>query len=226
MKIAMVSESASPLAAFNGARARGQNVHVAELSAAMARRGHDVTVYTRRDDPDNPERMTVPQGYTVVHVAAGPAEYLPSGDLFGHTGEFAENLDAQWETDPPDVAHAYFWLSGLAAQLAARAQQVPIVQTFHTFGTVEQRHGGQEVNLDARLKLERLVAKNATWVVATCTDELFELIRLGRSRSRASVVPGGWTSTRFPPKVRLPTVVRISALLRSENYCPTTDSTR
>jgi D-inositol-3-phosphate glycosyltransferase len=72
MKVAMVSEHASPLAVLGEADAGGQNVHVAELSAAIARRGHDVTVYTRRGDPDSPERVTTSQGYTVVHVPAGP----------------------------------------------------------------------------------------------------------------------------------------------------------
>ena len=55
MKIAMISEHASPLAVLGGVDSRGQNVHVAELSASIARGGHDVTVYTRRDDPDSPE---------------------------------------------------------------------------------------------------------------------------------------------------------------------------
>src|SRR5699024_7367191 len=69
-KIAMISEHASPLAAVGGADAGGQNVHVAELSAALARRGHDVVVYTRRDDPGLPERGPTPAGYTVVRVPA------------------------------------------------------------------------------------------------------------------------------------------------------------
>ncbi|MGN6597728.1 MAG: glycosyltransferase, partial [Actinomycetes bacterium] len=50
MRIAMVSEHASPLAVLGGVDAGGQNVHVADLSRALARAGHEVTVYTRRDD--------------------------------------------------------------------------------------------------------------------------------------------------------------------------------
>ena len=56
MKIAMVSEHASPLATLGGVDAGGQNVHVSELAQALARRGHEVTVYTRRDDATLPER--------------------------------------------------------------------------------------------------------------------------------------------------------------------------
>ena len=57
MKVAMVSEHASPLAVLGGADAGGQNVHVAALSAALARRGAEVVVHTRRDDVRLPRRV-------------------------------------------------------------------------------------------------------------------------------------------------------------------------
>ncbi|MER7082123.1 glycosyltransferase family 1 protein, partial [Saccharopolyspora kobensis] len=44
MKIDLVSEHASPLAALGGVDAGGQNAHVAELATGLARRGHDVVV--------------------------------------------------------------------------------------------------------------------------------------------------------------------------------------
>lgn len=192
MKIAMVSLDASPLAAPGGANAGGQLVHVVELSAALARRGHDVTVYTRRDDPDSPERVTTPQGYAVVHVPAGPSERLTKAQLLGCISSFAQYLHEQWGIHPPDVAHAHYWTSGVATQLAARAQSVPTVQTFHGLAEVKRRHqGADSSNLAARLKLEKLVATHATAVVATCTDEVSELVRMGRSRTEISVVPCG-----------------------------------
>ncbi|MFP3675216.1 glycosyltransferase, partial [Bacillus sp. SIMBA_031] len=81
MKISMVSEHASPLAALGGVDAGGQNVHVAALSSSLAERGHNVTVYTRRDDPDLPAKVQVGTGLTVVHVDAGPARRIPKDDL-------------------------------------------------------------------------------------------------------------------------------------------------
>lgn len=200
MKIAMVSEHASPLAALGGVDAGGQNVHVAELSAALSRRGHEVSVYTRRDDPDLPERVTTPHGYTVIHVPAGPAHRLPKDDLLAHMGPFAQYLDERWRDDRPDVAHAHFWMSGLATQLATRHLDLPSVQTFHALGSVKRRHqGAQDTSPQERLKLEAMVARTATWVAATCTDEVFELMRLGRSRNRISVVPCGVDLDLFTP---------------------------
>ncbi len=192
MKIAMVSEHASPLAMLGGVDAGGQNVHVAELSAAMARAGHEVAVYTRRDAPGLPDRVSTPQGYTVVHVPAGPSEHLPKDELLDHMGIFAGYLADHWQADRPDVAHAHFWMSGVATQLAARTVRIPTVQTFHALGVVKRRHqGSADTSPAVRVKLERLLARNATWIAATCTDEVFELTRMGRTRNRVSVVPCG-----------------------------------
>jgi D-inositol-3-phosphate glycosyltransferase len=200
MKIAMVSEHASPLAVLGGADAGGQNVHVAELSAALTRRGHEVTVYTRRDDPDLPDSVEMPQGYTVVHVPAGPAEHLAKDELLPHMGSFAQFLDAHWSVHRPDVTHAHFWMSGIATQLAARHLNLPAVQTFHALGVVKRRHqGADDTSPKDRLRLEAMVARTATWVAATCTDEVFELMRMGRSRARMSVVPCGVNVDRFTP---------------------------
>ncbi|TSD99582.1 glycosyltransferase family 1 protein [Skermania sp. ID1734] len=200
MKIAMISEHASPLAALGGVDAGGQNVHVAELSAALARRGHDVVVYTRRDDPDLPEEVETEQGYTVVHVPAGPARYLPKDLMLEYMGDFGSYLLDRWSEERPDVAHAHFWMSGLATQLAARPRSIAMIQTFHALGVVKRRYqGSADTSPPDRIRLERLIARGATRIAATCSDEVFELARMGVPRSRTSVVPCGVDVQKFTP---------------------------
>src|SRR3954469_22373621 len=143
MRIAMVSEHASPLATLGDVDAGGQNVHVAALSLALAGRGHDVRVYTRRDDPALPTRVRFGPGVDVIHVPAGPARQLPKDELFPHMAEFGDRLADAWAgPGAPDVVAAHFWMSGLAAIAAARIIGTPVVQTFHALGTVKQRHQG------------------------------------------------------------------------------------
>src|SRR3954447_6263193 len=146
MKISMVSEHASPLAALGGVDAGGQNVHVAALSSSLASRGHQVTVYTRRDDPDLPARVQVAPGLTVVHVDAGPARHIPKDELLPFMGELADGICRDWAGLVPDVVHAHFWMSGLAAIQASRragaAEPIAVVQTFHALGSVKRRHQG------------------------------------------------------------------------------------
>lgn len=200
MRIAMISEHASPLAHLGGVDAGGQNVHVAELSAALARRGHDVVVYTRRDDPGLPDCVETEHGYRVVHVPAGPARVLPKDQLLQYMYGFAHFLDEQWTAEPPDVAHAHFWMSGLATQRAARPHRIPTVQTFHALGLIKRLHqGADDTSPDCRIDLETIVARGADWVAATSTDEVFELVRMGRARSNTSVVPCGVDIDAFHP---------------------------
>ncbi|MGY1709440.1 glycosyltransferase [Geodermatophilus sp. SYSU D00758] len=204
MRVDLVSEHASPLAAIGGVDAGGQNVHVAALAAGLARRGHEVVVHTRRESPDQPERVTVPDGYDVVHVAAGPDRVLPKDELLPHMHQFAAELRRSWAADPPDLVHAHFWMSGLASVAAAGhagTGRVPVVQTFHALGSVKRRHqGAADTSPPQRIDLERGLCRDVTHVVATCTDEVFELRRLGLARDRASIVPCGVDTSVFTPR--------------------------
>jgi glycosyltransferase involved in cell wall biosynthesis len=199
MKIDLVSEHASPLAAIGGVDAGGQNVHVAALAAGLAGRGHDVTVFTRRDDEALPERVVTQDGYNVVHVPAGPATVLPKDDLLRHMPEFASFLRRTWAVHPPDLVHAHFWMSGLAS--VAAAGPIPVLQTFHALGSVKRRHQGDaDTSPPQRIELERSLCRTVAHVVATCSDEVFELRRLGLARDRASIVPCGVDTSVFAPR--------------------------
>ncbi|MET0235653.1 MAG: glycosyltransferase [Kibdelosporangium sp.] len=203
MRIAMVSEHASPLAALGEVDAGGQNLHVAELSAALCRIGHEVSVFTRRDAPDLPSEVVTPQGYRVVHVGAGPPEKIAKDDLLPHMGDFASILRDQLRASPPDVVHSHFWMSGLASLLAARDLDIPVVQTFHALGAVKRRHQGKaDTSPPERIAIERMIGRQATRVAATCTDEQYELTRMGVPRSRISVVPCGVDIEQFTPALR------------------------
>jgi glycosyltransferase involved in cell wall biosynthesis len=199
----MVSEHASPLAVLGGVDAGGQNVHVAALASAMARHGAEVVVHTRRDDPDLPERVPFAPGVTVEHVTAGPPQPLPKDVLLPYMDEFAEGLWRSWLARPPEAVHAHFWMSGLAALAAGRRLGLPVAQTFHALGAVKRRHQGvRDTSPPERLAAERAIARQADAIVATCSDEVFELARLGADLHRTVVVPCGVDLDLFTPDGR------------------------
>jgi D-inositol-3-phosphate glycosyltransferase len=200
MRIALVSEHASPLACLGSVDAGGQNVHVAALAVELARRGHDVDVYTRRDDADLPAQVPFAKRVVVHHVDAGPAQPLPKDGLLPHMDEFAERLADRWWRQRPDVAHAHFWMSGLATRQACRSLGIPFALTFHALGVVKRRHqGARDTSPASRIEHERLLARSADLVVATCTDEVFELARMGATLRRVRVVPCGVDLDLFTP---------------------------
>jgi D-inositol-3-phosphate glycosyltransferase len=192
MRIAMVSEHASPLAALGGEDAGGQNVHVAALSQALAARGHSVEVYTRRDGTELPERVPLGGGVDVVHVPAGPPRPLAKDLLLPYMGEFGDWLALRWRGDPPDVVHAHFWMSGVACLTARRVVRFPFAQTFHALGVVKKRHqGAKDSSPPDRLDIEAALAAGADAVIATATDEVRELLAIGAPAASMHVVPCG-----------------------------------
>ncbi|WP_037681772.1 glycosyltransferase [Streptomyces griseus] len=207
MRIAMVSEHASPLAAPGGTDAGGQNVYVARLTEELTRRGHEVTVHTRRDSTDLPDRVPLPGGGVVDHVPAGPPDLLPRDDLYPYMTGFGAHLARAWDHERPDVVHAHFWMSGVAARTGAHPHGIPVVQTFHSLGTVERRHQGRrDTSPYERVGSERESGRSCGRVLATSTDEVYELTGMGVPPRHVSVVPCGVDIDRFHPGAHDPGV--------------------
>ncbi|SCL23679.1 Glycosyltransferase involved in cell wall bisynthesis [Micromonospora rhizosphaerae] len=202
MRIAMISEHASPLAVLGEEDAGGQNTHVAELAAALVGEGHDVRVYTRRDSTSLPESVSTPDGYQVCHVPAGPACRVPKDQLLAYMGEFGRWLADRWRHGDwrPEVAHAHFWMSGLATVHAGRRTGVPVVLTYHALGTVKRRHqGARDTSPPGRAGYERALGRAVDRVIVQCADEVGELVRMGVPRSRMALVPSGVNQGVFRP---------------------------
>ncbi|MFH9613539.1 glycosyltransferase [Streptomyces pratensis] len=200
LRVALVSEHASPLAELGGPDAGGQNVYVAQLADHLARRGHDVTVYTRQDSPHLPPEVITPGRVKVVHVPAGPASRVPKDELIAHMPEFGSFLAQRWRSERPDVVHAHFWMSGTAAMAGVRGLGVPVIQTYHALGTVKKRHqGAEDTSPPQRLATEAAIGSSCQRVLATCADEVAELAAMGVARDRVSVVPCGVDPRHFAP---------------------------
>ena len=213
MRVAMVSEHASPLAVLGGVDAGGQNVHVAALATAMGRRGAEVVVYSRREDPSAPRRARLAPRVVVEHVDAGPLEPLSKDLLLPYMDAFARELGRSWSAWRPDVVHAHFWMSGLASLAAARPLGLPVVQTFHALGVVKRRHQGRkDTSPPERIAVEEEIIRGVDRIVATCSDEVFELLRLDADQRRISVVPCGVDLDLFRPDG--PTVERPAGVHR------------
>jgi type III pantothenate kinase len=196
----MVSEHASPLAVLGGEDAGGQNVHVDALARGLAARGHEVVVHTRRDDPDLPEFVELTPGVVVHHVDAGPAKPVPKDDFGPFLPQFAAELTKQWQTHRPDIIHAHFWMSGVVSLQGADLLDIPSAITFHALGVVKKRHQAQaDTSPDTRIPAERQLLKRMSRVIATCSDEVRELLEMGGDESRIDVVPCGVDSTMFRP---------------------------
>jgi D-inositol-3-phosphate glycosyltransferase len=204
MRIAMVSEHASPLAVLGGEDAGGQNVHVAALAMALADRRHTVEVFTRRDAPSLPAVVELHPGVDVVHVPAGPARPIGKDSLPPYMPAFGSWLARRWRAshpeNRPDIVHAHFWMSGTAALQARARTGIPVVQTFHALGVVKRRHqGAADTSPPERLAREEHLARSVDAVIATCSDEVRELLSLGACPEKLHIAPCGVDLDAFRP---------------------------
>lgn len=202
-RIAMISEHASPLAVLGGADAGGQNVYVGQLARHLAAMGHEVDVFTRRDNGALPESAEWVQGVRIVHVDAGPPSALPKEELFGHMDELTANVlrHIRQKRRGYDVVHANFWMSGLVAAEAKSALGLPFVITFHALGRVRRAlQGGADRFPDERFAIEDRIVAEADHIVAECPQEEEELIdHYDADPARITVIPGGFDPAELWP---------------------------
>lgn len=170
----------------------GQGIHVRESAIALAQAGEDVTVHLRQDLPDPDALAPAPTDspLTVRALRAGPVERLDPMAELAHIAEFGHALADEWGRRTPQVVHAHGWIAGLAAQVGARAHSIPVVQTFHSLGVVRRRVLGASDDA-MRIRLERSLALSCARVIATSTQEVFELFRMGVPQRASTVVPPG-----------------------------------
>jgi len=199
MRIALVTGHVSPdvsSARSVPADPRGQALRVAALAGTLADLGHQVTVYARKDSPARPKAEQA-GGVRFEYLSAGPAAPLTQDQLLPQLGAFSDKLAQRWLSSPPDVVHAHFWTSGLAALAATRGTRTPVVQTFHTLGRPAAARPADDSAVRGRL--ERLVGRTVRSVLAGNSVELTQLASLGVPRAAITVVPFGVDTERFEP---------------------------
>ncbi len=167
-----------------------------QLSTALAARGHEVTMCVRRRGRRSATANT--EGYRTLAVSAGPRTVASPSEVLPYAGDWSAALEREWSSEQPDVVHAYGWLGGLAAQLAARRRQIPTVQSFPGLAATSGGRGGAQDGSE-RNRVEPLLARSATWVTGESGADVDALARLRRSRARVSALTGGVDVERYSP---------------------------
>jgi D-inositol-3-phosphate glycosyltransferase len=202
VRLAVLSYHTSPLAQPGTGDGGGMNVYVRELSSAFARLGHEVDVYTRRDDPLARDTVLVEPGFRVHHVTAGPATPLEREQFPLYVDEFTDSVATSFRcTGTPDAIHANYWLSGLSGHRLKHELDIPLIMTFHTLERVKA--DTFEAESEERAKQEAAIFACADAVLASCDVEAEQIVRFyDASPSRVHVVPLGIQHAFFAPGYR------------------------
>jgi hypothetical protein len=213
LRIAFLSEHASPLALLGSVDAGGQNVYVDEVSRHLARLGCTVDVFTRCDSADAPEVVRWAPGVRVVHLAAGPATFVAKDALWPLMPAFRDAFlrFAAREGALYDLLHSNFWMSGWVAAELKRRLRVPVVHIFHAMGKTKRRHQHDaDTSPGERVSVEERVIAGVDRLIAQCPAEEAELVQdYGADPRKVVVIPSAVNIETFRPVAREEALGRI-----------------
>jgi D-inositol-3-phosphate glycosyltransferase len=203
-RIAVLSVHTCPLAMLGGKETGGMNVYVRDLSRELGRRGLQVDVFTRSQNPAVPRVDSLGQSARVIHVAAGPEGPYDKNLVYDHLPEFVASVKhfAESQGIAYDLIHSHYWLSGWVARELRHSWGTPIVQMFHTLGrmkdSVAQRPEEREPS--RRIEVETQIMVFADRLVAATPLEKAQMVWLyGADPCKIEVVPGGVDLSLFRP---------------------------
>jgi len=182
-RLAMLSAHTSPLEPLGGGDAGGMNVYVLETARRLARRGVSVDIFTRA--MGEPADTEVEPGVRVRSIVSG--------------GIGASLMGA---SEPYDLVHSHYWLSGQIGLVARERRGIPLVHTMHTMGRVKNLNlaVGDRAEPSARIVAESEVVRLADRLVANTAQERDELVALySADAQRVDVVHPGVNHDVFVP---------------------------
>jgi phosphoheptose isomerase len=180
-KIAMITNSNSLLASLGSVGSGGQEVYIAQVARNLDRMGYQVDIFTRKDDPELPEIYEWLENVRIIHVPAGPAEFLQQEDLLVYMPEFTEYMIEFFnrQMKPYDLIHANFGMSGLIGAEIKVTLGTPFVIEFHALGRVRPLASENDRSFSARrFEIEDRIVREADGIIAESQQDREELISL------------------------------------------------
>ena len=205
-RICLISEHASPLAAIGGVDSGGQNIYVGHVARSLARAGHKVDVFTRRENTGLNDVVEWKDGVRVVHVKAGPRRYVRKEELLPYMGEFTDYcLRFIKAGNNYDIIHANFWMSGLVAAELKQRLGLPFIVTFHALGRVRRLYQQEADDFpDERFLIEERIIAEADGIIAECPQDHEDLTSLyNADPAKVTIIPCGFDPEEFWPMNRL-----------------------
>jgi D-inositol-3-phosphate glycosyltransferase len=204
LAIAMLSVHSSPTGPLGARDTGGMSVYIRQVARRLARRGHQVDVFTRACG-QAPAPEWIDSGVRLIRLDMGPGAEPDRAGLLPNLPVFFAELERvrRREGRRYDLIHSHYWLSGLVGLWARQAWGAPHVVTFHTLGAVKNRLLGLEAEPQPRLSVESRLARDSDQILVTCRRERQHLLRWHpEAAGRVALIPCGVDLCLFRPMPR------------------------
>jgi D-inositol-3-phosphate glycosyltransferase len=201
--ISHVSVHGDPLASLGGSHHGGQNVYVKELTRYLAATGLNIDVYSRWEDPEQPEQEQYSRNARVIRVPVGPAEAVQKEKIVGMLKDIASWIPTYQIKNGLhyNLVHSHYYFSGAVGIHLKETWGIPLVHTFHSLGAIkEEALGSQDKSPDTRIQIEKRICQAADRIIATAPQEELDLVEFyGADPERITIVPAGVNLELFSP---------------------------
>lgn len=215
---ALISVHGDPAAELGKEGAGGQNLYVRSLAMALAKRGCQVDVFTRREDPDQAAIVELAPGCRTIRLNAGPALFIPRTELFEYLPKFIEAWLSfvQHSGQTYELIHTNYWLSGWVGLQLKFCLGIPQVHTFHSLGAVKYgAMGTLPLIAQTRLDVEQRCLEQADCVIATSPQEAIMLRQMVARKGQIRVIPCGTNTQHFASVSKTTARQRLNIALNS-----------
>lgn len=202
-EIAFLSLDGDPLAIPGRPHPTRQNLYVNELSRYLGGIGLQIDVYSRRKSGQQPNHEEYSRGARIVRIPIGPPGEIHGEELVPYLKDIAD-----WFTPfqikqglQYKLVHSHSYLSGPVGIHFKNTWGIPFLHTFHSLGLVEKEiFGPEDQPPEIRLKIEKLICRNADRIIVANTQEKMDLEELYQVNPEIiSVIPSGVNLKTFRP---------------------------
>jgi D-inositol-3-phosphate glycosyltransferase len=199
-RIALISVDGDPAAEIGQEEAGGQNVYVRQIGLALAERGWQVDMLTRRSSPEQAAIVSHGPDCRTIRLAAGPPQFMARDHLTEYLPEFVRKVQAFQKQMGFQYAlvHTHYWLSAWVGMELKSQQTLRQVHTSHSLGAVKYKDARLIPPIASmRLAIEKACLESVERVIATSPQELEHMRTLVSREGRMEMIPCGTDIDRF-----------------------------
>jgi glycosyltransferase involved in cell wall biosynthesis len=198
--IALVSVHGDPAIEIGKEEAGGQNVYVRHVGEALAKRGWQVDMFTRKSDAEQANIVQHSENCRTIRIVAGPEAFVPRDEIFGYRHDVVEGIlkFKEKERRQYSLVHSNYWISGWVGLQLQKRLSIPMAHTYHSLGAVKYKSISTiPMVASTRLSIEKACLENADCVVATSPQEKEHMRSLVSSKGNIEIIPCGTDIDRF-----------------------------
>ncbi len=199
-RIALISVDGDPAAEIGQEEAGGQNVYVRQVGLALAERGWQVDMLTRRSSPEQAAIVSHGPDCRTIRLTAGPTEFMARDHLSEYLPEFVRKVQAFQKQMGFQYAlvHTHYWLSSWVGMELKSQQTLRQVHTYHSLGAVKYKDISPIPPIASmRLAIEKTCLESVERVIATSPQELEHMRTLVSREGNIEMIPSGTDVDRF-----------------------------